>query len=60
MKLINNQGFYLRDIEKNLGAEKFREFDEWIKGQTVFKHKGKVCVYKWDFERFMAGLPVID
>ena len=63
MKLITTdtyQGYYLEDIEKNLDAEKYKKFRDWFAGQTGAIHNGKLVVYKYDYERFLKGLPVID
>ena len=50
------EGFYLRDIKKELGPERYKEFGEWFQGQTgAIDNKGMI-VYKHDYERFLLGM----
>lgn len=60
MKLVDDKGYYLNDLKKQLSKRRFDKLAEWLRGQTVFRDKGKVCIYRWDYERFLQGKPVID
>lgn len=54
------EGYYLDDLKKCLPADKFKQFSEWFNGQTGAIHEGKLVVYKWDFDQWLAGLPDLD
>lgn len=61
MKLIKTEdvsGYYIEDIEKELG-ERYKEFVEWFYGQTGTIFKGRLVVYKWDYDRFLRGAPAM-
>ena len=58
MKLIKTsdyQGYYYDEVVK-----KYPEFKEYFIGQTVGICKGKLMVYKYDFDRFLEGLEPFD
>lgn len=63
LKLIKNkgqEGYFIDNIKDVLGTIAFKEFEDWIIGQTVGDIEGRVLIYKQDFNRFIKGLPVID
>ena len=71
MQLYTGEGFegYAgTDIEAYLlgvyGRPRVADFRNWINGQTMvgIERDGYTIgiVYRWDFERYMARLPVID
>lgn len=60
MRLVDDQGYYLDDLKEQLGKRRFEDLTEWLRGQTIFMNKGKACIYRWDYERFVQGKPVID
>ena len=39
MKLINKTGYYLNDLEKQLGKQQFEKLAKWLRGQTVFMER---------------------
>jgi hypothetical protein len=58
MKLIKTEdveGYDYKEV-----VRKYPNFKKWFAGQTCEIYKGKFIVYKWDMERFLQGLPVID
>lgn len=57
IKTPDYEGYLLEDIEKEEDAQKFRD---WFAGQTGAIHEGKLLVYKWDWERYLAGLLPLD
>jgi len=50
--------YYTRkQVEEMLESKKIiKAFDKWIYGQTGPLIEGKICYYKWDFERFLIVL----
>lgn len=48
-------------VINKIGRDKWKEFCEFMKGQTVAVGKdGAPDYYEHDVERFMKGLPVVD
>lgn len=43
-------------IEYTMGKREYKKFVKWMYGQTV----PIGGVYKWDLERYLNNLPVID
>ena len=61
MELIDGKGYRDSDIRRELGEERYKEFDEWLRGCTCpLSSTGEHLVYPWDYRRFLAGLPVVD
>jgi len=63
LKLVKHGGmlgYTISNIQEVLSPTKFAEFEIWMRGQTVGMYKGEGLVYQYDFERFLAGLPVLD
>ncbi len=64
LKLITRKGrsdgYVISNIKEVLDPKRFGEFEKWIYGQTVGVYKGEHLIYKYDFERFLKGLPVWD
>lgn len=58
------EGYYWDDLIEVLGGEGSVDavrFNEWMRGQTVaLLPNNKYLVYRWDWERWLTGLPVID
>ena len=55
------QGYSIDDIKAYLSHSEWLRFSEWIGGQTgAVTKEGKFLVYKWDWDRYCKGLPVID
>lgn len=54
------QGYDIKDIEKLCTPEEYARFGDWFNGQTGAIIEGKFIVYKWDWDRFLQNLPVID
>jgi hypothetical protein len=55
------EGYYYDDLVASLADKKERlRFEDWMWGQTCAIHNSKSLVYRWDWERYLAGLPVID
>ena len=55
MKLINYKGikgFYIEDLKRNLSKEKYRDFEEFLRFQTVALINNKELVYLYDFKRW--------
>lgn len=59
IKTPDYEGYLLEDIEKELGKGA-QKFWDWFAGQTGAIHEGKLLVFKWDYERYLAGLPPLD
>lgn len=54
-------GYYMDDMEKKMHAGPFNAFFEWMDGQTMgLTDDGRRVVYLGDYQRWLAGLPVID
>ena len=54
MEIVDNLGYRLTDIERELRPEQFEEFKRWFTGQTVAIGKaGELLVYPWDYQRFL-------
>jgi hypothetical protein len=54
-------GLAWADIEEYLlTPQKFKEFQEFMRGQTSSVVGGILIVYTHDYLRFIEGLPVID
>lgn len=53
-------GYRMSDIEKHLPEFVFGQFKHYMRGQTMAYIDGELIVYKWDYDRFLAGLPVVD
>ena len=49
-----------KDICDMIGKENWPKFADWFYGQTGVIIGKKFYYYKWDVERFIKGLPVID
>ena len=63
LKLVNNngiRGYMISNIQEMLSHKRFAEFEKWISGQTVGIYKDESLIYKYDLERFLKGLPVLD
>ena len=48
----------VRQFMESIG--KLKEWQKWYNGQTGAIIKGKFCVYTYDFNRFLEGLPNTD
>ena len=60
LKLIETDsisGYKLSSIKNALGKDKFDQFQKWMFGETVGLYKGEEIIYKYDFDRFVRGLP---
>jgi hypothetical protein len=54
-------GLLFEDIQEYiLTPNEYKEFKEFMRGQTVGCLGGNDVVYVGDFERFIKALPVID
>ena len=70
LKLIKHGdvlGYTISDIKEVLSPKKFAEFERWMRGQTVGIYKREdlfqrkaLLIYRYNFERFLEGLPVLD
>ena len=47
---------------KDLPEEEQEPFSKWLRGQTRPMNEGdpSPAYYQWDYDRWKAGLPVID
>ena len=48
---------------KDLPKEEQEPFWEWLTGQTIPMNEDnpeEKCYFQWDYDRWKAGLPVID
>lgn len=50
-------GYTISSIKLFLGKEGFDQFQKWMFGETVGLYKGEEIIYKYDFDRFVRGLP---
>ena len=50
----------MENMREHLGLKRFAEFSKWMSGQTMAYINGKNIVYRSDYERWLAGLGVID
>ena len=61
MQLADGLGYRLADVEAELGPDRFREFREWLRGQTQPRSaRGEALVWPHDYRRFLAGLRPLD
>jgi hypothetical protein len=44
------------EIDRVMGVRESKKFWKWMIGQTMSENG----VYRWDLERYLQGLPVID
>ena len=58
-KLKNVEGYFMEDIEKILTKEQYKDFMEFMYGQTIMIIRKKDFVYRWDLERFIYGMDPI-
>lgn len=49
-------GYSLSSIEKELGPKNYKEFLEWMTGQTIGLLNDESVVYIHDFNRYVSGL----
>ena len=54
------EGYYWDDLVSEMSPKQQEKFYAWMEGQTLALHEGQSLVYRWDWERYQAGLPVID
>ena len=54
------EGYFFDDLMAEMDEPEQQRFTDWIWGQTCALHEGKSLVYRWAWERYQAGLPVID
>lgn len=54
------EGVLMDDVLPWLIGDELKSFTQFMAGQTGAIHEGKLLVYKWDLERWLAGLAVID
>jgi hypothetical protein len=50
----------LKRIEEILSKKSFKDFRNWFAGQTGEIINGELCVYEWDFLRWIHKKPVVD
>ena len=62
MELILHEGwgYFYDEITKSMDQEEWKLFEKFIEGQTMALIDDRKVVYKGDYDRFKAGLPVID
>ncbi|MBI2020088.1 hypothetical protein HYS94_01575 [Candidatus Daviesbacteria bacterium] len=63
MELIETSeysGYLLEDIKQTLSLEDFHCFQKWFFGQTGVIHKGRLLVYKQDYDNWMNNEKVYD
>ena len=54
-------GYELKDVNKYMKSiGKFKQWQAWFAGSTGGFEDGKLIVYSWDFDNFMAGKPNLD
>ena len=46
-----------KEVIKLIGKDRWKEFNEWMRGQTVgINADSTTDYYKWDVERFVEGM----
>lgn len=54
-------GYAFNDLKEYLTEQEFINFSEWMYGHTTsILPDGQIMYYASDFERWRAGLPIID
>lgn len=61
LDLIENLGYSFRDLKNKVTPAQYREFGEWLRGQTcgIASH-GETVFYPVDWERFIQGRRPLD
>ncbi len=54
------EGYYFDALLEEMDYNEAQRFSKWMRGQTMALVNGRSLVYRWDWERYQAGLPVID
>lgn len=61
IKADTYEGYELNNLLEYLSEKGLKEkFDKWFAGSTMANQDGKMIVYKWDLEDFLAGRPNLD
>lgn len=61
MELVEGLGYKASDILVELRPKRYRQFLDWMKGQTMaVSSKGEGLVYPCDYEAFLRGDRVYD
>lgn len=59
MPLIKSEGiegYYMKDIKKELNKEEYKNFLNFMRGQTIAVINDEELVYKWDYDRYEVRL----
>jgi len=54
VKELDIEGYYLEDVEHCLSKKDYKDFLEFMKGQTVASLSSGTLVYEWDFGRWLS------